>query len=276
MENTFSGVLDAFNTLKSKFQAGEISRQEFIDEMKKLRIKDDQGRFWMIGAQTGKWYFFDGKDWIQSDPPSLQEKKSICVYCGFENKLEAEVCARCGGSVAEGPAICPKCGSQLQKPFLTCPRCGTKEFPAAVETKPAALPQPGVVTMEWKGAYVLRSFQPTSMFFFGGILGLLIGVIGGAFAGATGYFKSSLTFLPSSIADFQGKLLGGAVFGVLGGVIGFLVVGYLAFLTAVVVNFVLSLIGGIKFQVQPASTKRKKFKKYEESEYREEDSEAKD
>jgi len=228
----------------------------------------------MIGAQSGKWYFFDGKDWIQADPPSFQDKKSICVYCGFENKLEAEVCARCGGSLAEGPALCPKCGSQLQKPFMTCPRCGTKEAPAAVEAV-AAAPRTAVVTMEWKGAYVLRSFQPTSAFFFGGILGLLLGVIGGAFAGATGYFKSSLTFLPSSIADFQGKLVGGAVFGVLGGVIGFLALGYLVFLAAVVVNFVLSLIGGLKFQVQPASTKRRKLQKYEESEYREEESETK-
>jgi len=275
MDNTFGGVLEAFNALKSKFQTGGMSRQEFIDEMKKLRIKDDQGRFWMIGAQTGKWYFFDGKDWIQADPPSFQEKKAICVYCGFENKLEAEVCARCGGSLSEGPAICPKCGSQLQKPFLTCPRCGTKDVPATGEAKPSA-PKTGVMTMEWKGGYVLRSVQPTSMFIFGGILGLLIGIIGGAFVGATGYFKSSLTFLPSSIADLQGKLLGGAVFGVLGGVIGFLVVGYLAFLKAVAVNFVLTLIGGLKFQVQPASKKRKKFQKYEESEYSEEDSEVKD
>ena len=74
MEKSFSQVNEAFDTLKAKFQTGEISRQEFIDEMKKLRIRDDEGRFWMIGAQTGKWYYFDGKDWIQSEPPSQKDQ----------------------------------------------------------------------------------------------------------------------------------------------------------------------------------------------------------
>jgi hypothetical protein len=277
MENTFSGVIEAFNTLKTKFQAGDISRQEFIDEMKKLRIKDDQGRFWMIGAQTGKWYFFDGKDWVQADPPSLKEKKAICIYCGFENKLEAEVCARCGGNIGEGPALCPKCGSKLQKPFMNCPQCGTGQ---AVEVSPpGAKPsgsKTGVPIAEWRGAFVLRSVHPTSMFFFGAILGLLVGIIGGAFTGATGYFSKSLTFLPTGLANLQGKLLGGAVFGLLGGVLGFLAIGYLAFLWAVIMNFILSLTGGLKFQVHPVSKKRKKTLVYEESDYREDDSETRD
>jgi len=277
MKNRFSGVLEAFNTLKTRFQANEISRQEFIDEMKKLRIKDDEGRFWMIGAQTGKWYYFDNKDWVQADPPSLKEKKAICVYCGFENRLEAEVCARCGGNIGERPALCPKCGVKLHKPFVTCPRCGaglTVEV-GAPEGKPSGQ-RSEVGLAEWKGTYVLRSVQPTSMFFFGGILGLLVGIIGGAFAGATGYFSKSLTFLPPALADLQGKLLGGAIFGLLGGVLGFLVVGYLVFLKAVIVNFILSLIGGLKFQVQPVSKKRKKTPDDKESDFREDDSEAKD
>jgi hypothetical protein len=277
MENTFNGVIEAFNSLKTRFQTGEISRQEFIDEMKKLRIKDDQGRFWMIGAQTGKWYFFDGRDWVQAEPPSLSDKKAICVYCGFENKLEAEACARCGGNIGEGPALCPKCGAKLQKPLMTCPKCGAG--PAAgdksLESK-TAVAAPAMPAAEWKGTYVLRSVQPSSLFFFGGILGLLIGVVAGAFAGATGYFSKSMSFLPSTLANLQGKLLGGAVFGVLGGAIGFLVVGYIAFLKAVIVNFILSLMGGIKFKVQPAYSRKKKVLKYEESDYREDDSESRD
>jgi len=274
MDNTFSDVVEAFNTLKAKFQSGEISRQQFIDEMKKLRIKDDQGRFWMIGAQTGKWYFFDGKDWIQADPPSLKEKKAICVFCGFENKLESEVCARCGGTIGEGPALCPKCGAKLEKPFMTCPRCGAGQAAeaAAVHAQPVAA-RPAGAAPEWKGSFVLRSVQPASMFFFGGIFGLLLGVISGAFAGATGYFAKSLTFLPGALANLQGKLLGGAIFGLLGGVLGFLVVGYLAFLLAVIMNFIFSLIGGLKFHVQPFSKPRKKNLVYEESDYRDEDSE---
>jgi len=265
MDNTFSGVVDAFNTLKTRFQAGEISRQEFIDEMKRLRIKDNRGRFWMIGAQTGKWYFFDGKDWIRADPPSLKEKKAICVYCGFENTLEAEVCGRCGGNIVEGSAFCPKCGAKLDKPFMTCLRCGAgPEIEALAAKARPAVAKAGSVRTEGR-ASVLRSVRPASMFFFGGIFGLLIGVIGGAFAGATGYFSESLAFLPATLANLQGKLLGGAIFGLLGGVIGFVVIGYLAFLQAVTMNFIFSLIGGLKFHVQPAAESRKKALPDEES-----------
>ena len=53
MDTQFKDIEQAFNDLKKKFQAGEISRQEFVEEMKKLRLKDGQGRFWMIGAQSG-------------------------------------------------------------------------------------------------------------------------------------------------------------------------------------------------------------------------------
>ena len=112
MDNTFKDVIAAFDRLKAKFQNGEIARQEFIDEMKKLRIKDDQGRFWMIGAQTGKWYYFDGKDWVQDEPPSHKDKKAICVHCGFENRLESDACGRCGGTMKESEPACEKCGAE--------------------------------------------------------------------------------------------------------------------------------------------------------------------
>src|SRR4030042_5639881 len=122
MEMTFQGVQESFERLKKRFRNGEISKQDFIEEIKKLRLKDAHGRFWTVGLQTGKWYYFDGKDWLPGEPPS-QKEKMICVFCGFENKLEAEVCARCGGVRGEEPTVCPICGGPLQKPFQTCPRC---------------------------------------------------------------------------------------------------------------------------------------------------------
>jgi len=269
MENTFDVVLEAFNSLKTKFQAGEISGQEFVEEMKKLRIKDDEGRTWMIGAKTGMWYFFDGKDWIQAEPPSPKEKKAICPYCGFENKPETVVCVRCGGNIGETRQVCPKCGAALEKPYLNCPACSTGPVEKEIEeekeeTKP--IPQRDDWDREKKKiAYVLRSVQPSSFFLFGGALGLLIGVLAGTFAGATAYFSKALTFLPQSLANLQGKLLGAIIYGLGGGIVGFLVIGYLAFLKAVLVNLILSLTGGIKFKLQRAPVKATKEGSDEES-----------
>jgi hypothetical protein len=165
MDKSFSQVNEAFEALKMKFQAGELSRQAFIDEMKKLRIRDDEGRFWMIGAQTGKWYYFDGKDWIQSEPPSQKDSAAICVFCGFENRLDADACARCGGTIGEEPSKCPDCGSPLRKPFMTCPKCGTapggvtrEESPSPTSIETAI---PDRATRGTARAEIERSVAPT-------------------------------------------------------------------------------------------------------------------
>jgi ribosomal protein L40E len=258
MDTQFKDIEQAFADLKKKFQAGEISRQEFIEEMKKLRLKDDQGRFWMIGAQSGKWYYFEGKDWIQSEPPSQVEKKAICIYCGFENKLEAEVCARCGGSLIEEPKVCPKCGAKLEEPFLTCPNCSSQL--EASEPDRAALAKPKE-TIEEIGAHsVLRAVHPVSMLLFGGTFGLFLGIIFGAFAGATAAFTQSLAFLPAALLELQGKLLGALIYAVLGGIGGFLVGGVFSFLVALISNFILSLVGGIHFTVGEKAEKEKQKK----------------
>jgi len=39
-------------------------QQRLADEM----IQDGQGTWWMIGYRTGKWYYFDGTEWVQKHP----------------------------------------------------------------------------------------------------------------------------------------------------------------------------------------------------------------
>ena len=56
MDAKFKDVEAVFSRMKRRFRGS----------LKQLRIKDEEGRFWMIGPQSGKWYFFEGKDWVQS------------------------------------------------------------------------------------------------------------------------------------------------------------------------------------------------------------------
>ena len=265
MDTQFRDIEEAFSDLKRKFQAGEISRQEFVETMKKLRLKDDQGRFWMIGAQSGKWYYFEGKDWVQAQPPSQAEKKAICIYCGFENKLEAEVCARCGGNLMEEPRVCPKCGTKLKEPFLTCPNCSRQL--EAPEPERAARAKPAEKSEEPGTPSVFRAVQPMSMLLFGGTFGLFLGIIIGAFIGATAAFTQSLGFLPAALLELQGKLLGALIYAVLGGLCGFLVGGSFSFLIALISNFVLSLVGGIRFTVGKRAERGKKKKPEDHHDY---------
>jgi hypothetical protein len=197
----------------------------------------------MIGAQSGKWYYFDGKDWLQSEPPSQKDDTAICVFCGFENKLESESCVRCGGTRAEEPTICPTCGGPLQKPFDTCPRC---------RKEPETLSSIGSIRLEDEmksGFLIVRGIHPVSSLLSGGLLGAFLGILLGAFAGATGEFSDSLKFLPISLFEQQGKLLGSVFLGLLGGAFGFVVFGAALSLLSVVVNFILSMSGGLKIHI---------------------------
>jgi hypothetical protein len=241
-ELTFDGVQAAFDDLKKRLQNGEISRQSFIEEIKKLRLKDEQGRFWTIGLKTGKWYYFDGKDWLQAEPPS-QKEKMICVFCGYENKLEAEVCARCGGSMGEEPNVCPNCGGPLQGPFQTCPRC---------RPEPEEFLAPDSIHLEEaveEGTLVLRGVRIASALFSLGLMGAFLGILLGAFAGATGAFSTGLGFLPAGLAELQGTLLGAIFLGLFGGLAGFLLAGAASAILTVVFNFILNVTGGLRLDV---------------------------
>jgi LysM repeat protein len=64
----FQDLQRRYDELREQFGAGEISEEEFKSELEELQLKDEQGVFWTIGAQTGKWYRYDGRDWVQETP----------------------------------------------------------------------------------------------------------------------------------------------------------------------------------------------------------------
>jgi len=251
MDDRFRDIEDAFSRMKRRFRGGEISQREFIDSLKQLRIKDDEGRFWMIGAQSGKWYFFDGKDWVQSAPPSIKERKAICIYCGYENDIEAAECAGCGGRFGEeaGTKTCPECGAEVDPESKACPRCAGKDSGEG-KAVPAALPAAGESsTGEGEIEYAIHSFRPLSLLLFWGGIGIVAGILTGMLAGATEFLPGLADLFPSFLKDMQGKLVGGLTSAALGGVIGFILFGLAGWLAALLANVVLSFIGGLKVRL---------------------------
>jgi len=57
--------------LKENFSRGAITEDEFRAGMNALRFQDSQNRWWMLGAQSNKWYQFDGKRWLPGTPPEV-------------------------------------------------------------------------------------------------------------------------------------------------------------------------------------------------------------
>jgi hypothetical protein len=66
----FSDTERRFRELRKTLDAGEIDEREFEVELRRLQVLDEQGRYWMIGAQSGLWYFYDGEKWVQGEPPT--------------------------------------------------------------------------------------------------------------------------------------------------------------------------------------------------------------
>lgn len=244
MQKKFKDVQDSVVKLKKKFRQGKISQQEYIDRLKKLRLKTEDGRFWTIGEQSGKWYYFDGMEWIQSSPPSIKDGKAICIYCGFENELETEICGGCGGELVERKEFIPEVSDKVA---VTPSDSGylIDESKVLEEEKEELLSLSDEHTN-----FILRSISPTSFFIFCGALGIPLGIILGALAGASNYFSFVVGIMPAFLKGIQGTLLGGIISGSLGGVLGFIVFGVCGFLAALVINLVSSFTGGIRVRIE--------------------------
>lgn len=63
-----AAIEQTYVELRAALEEGELDAEAFQAEVDQLRLQDDYGRYWMIGAQSGNWYYYDGTDWIQADP----------------------------------------------------------------------------------------------------------------------------------------------------------------------------------------------------------------
>ena len=70
---TFTETEAEFRQLKAQYDAGDLSETDFKARLQDLMIQDEQGRWWMIGYETGQWYVHDGEKWVRSEPPIPQE-----------------------------------------------------------------------------------------------------------------------------------------------------------------------------------------------------------
>jgi len=245
MNKPFKEVEKEFKLLKQDFKTKKVSEQEYKDQLIKLRLKDDEGRSWTIGAQSGQWYYFDGQNWIESLPPSIQKGKAICIYCGYENDLENESCTQCGGNFDGEEETCPKCKTRLKDDSKECPYCADKENLALRMEEKVQDPfeqEKGIL-------YILRSVNLLSFLFFWGAVGLVFGIIMGTLIGVAKQYAETIQVFPEFLKVLHGKLLGGVVFGFLGGVLGFVLLAIAGFVLALIINVLLSFVGGIKIRV---------------------------
>jgi hypothetical protein len=70
--NQFRRAEDQYFSLKGKLASGRIAREQFDAALKELMVQDAQGRWWMLGADSGKWHVHDGQTWVEAQPPQSE------------------------------------------------------------------------------------------------------------------------------------------------------------------------------------------------------------
>ena len=72
----FRRAEDEYFRLKGQLAAGRITPEQFEAALKNLMLQDAQGRWWMLGPDTGKWHVHDGT--TGSKPSHRRPKKQSC------------------------------------------------------------------------------------------------------------------------------------------------------------------------------------------------------
>ncbi len=65
----FRQAEQAYRKLKAQYDAGQLTEDRMRAALSELMVQDDQGRWWVLGYETGTWYVHDGEKWIPGQPP---------------------------------------------------------------------------------------------------------------------------------------------------------------------------------------------------------------
>lgn len=69
----FTETYRKYEALQDAYQYGYIDFHKFQDELANLEIQLDNGESWRL-SEEGYWYWFDGMEWIQREPPKISNK----------------------------------------------------------------------------------------------------------------------------------------------------------------------------------------------------------
>lgn len=194
---SFEEAQRKYYRLRGKHAAGRLSDAEFQAAVDDLSLQDEQGRWWAIGAESGKWYVSQAGEWVQAEP---------------QRATSGRACPQCGAPVREGASFCGSCGHRLggrpAEARSTAPRVSSAAVPPQRSAAPAAAPtaQPAAPSRyAGVGQRAMATIIDTVLM---GLGYFAISAVGVALASATGSGRN----LGDTVTYGAGCLVGGLWF----------------------------------------------------------------
>jgi hypothetical protein len=64
----FQRAQDEYFRLRGLLVVGRITTAQFEAQLRELMVQDARGRYWILGADSGKWFVHDGNNWVEGQP----------------------------------------------------------------------------------------------------------------------------------------------------------------------------------------------------------------
>jgi len=71
---------------------GAMDTGAFRAAIRELRVRDPEGREWVLGPSDGRWYRRDRDRWVEDKPL----RRLVCPACGHHNLPRHGFCTQCG------------------------------------------------------------------------------------------------------------------------------------------------------------------------------------
>ncbi|MCC6801468.1 MAG: penicillin-binding protein [Anaerolineae bacterium] len=74
----------SIRALRQQFQAGQITRDQFQADLRRLMVLDDNNVWWMMGVESDRWYRHDNGKWVPATPPVQSAGAAVGTDTGNE------------------------------------------------------------------------------------------------------------------------------------------------------------------------------------------------
>lgn len=70
VDQRFSRAEQEAARFRQQFAAGKLTREDLEAKLRELMVEDASGTWWMVGTESGRWYRYDGRNWVPGVPPT--------------------------------------------------------------------------------------------------------------------------------------------------------------------------------------------------------------